>query len=242
MSWISVFFQASLVFLAGAVLLLKWHFERPRRKLYILLLDTSKQLCSGFILHCVNLLMAVFTIPERGSFAQEARAIRQAMFFDQCDWYFLSFICDFIYTVPLTFGLFSALDRRLGESGSLAHLQSGHYYFSDGRINFAAWTAQLVVWVLTVCSVKGSLLLFQSLQKRNLLVISHRILETTSPDPPVKSFLVFFVCPMIFNSLQIIIFDFMLKKKSTVQNKRGDPVLRRHYTHCPLSPSPSRLI
>jgi hypothetical protein len=231
MSWLSIFFQVCLIFLAGLVLIIKWSRERPRRKLYILFLDTSKQLCSGSILHCINLVMAVFTIKERESSIQEIEAIKNQIFFDQCDWYFLSFICDFLYTVPLTFTLFRVLDKRIAKLSWLAHLESGCYYFGNGDINWKAWTGQLLLWITVSGSVKVTLLFLQIYFKETLLRISHFLLETTTKDPPVKSFIVFFFCPLIVNSIQIIIFDYLLKKKSKFNKKFDVKILKKHYTH-----------
>ena len=230
MSWISLFFQAFLVGVALLVLLLKWSRERPRRKLHVLLLDTSKQLCSGSVLHCVNLFMAVFTISQRNSAAQELAAIKDRVFFDQCDWYFLSFVCDFLYTVPLTFFVYSRLDRAIAGRPGLGHLEAGCYYLRNGYIYWQAWAAQLVLWVLVSGSMKSSLTGLQWVFQDGLLRVSHSVLETSSPDPPVKSFFVFLLCPLVLNSLQIVIFDHALKKKSGLGKGVDSMVLQRHYT------------
>ena len=104
------FFLGLCAFLS---LVLKRHYEVPKRSGRIFFLDISKQAGSAAWQHLMNTVAAVY-LQEQSNKG------------DGCDWYFLNFSTDFIFVMGISYGI-HRLVVMWAEKNDILTLQAGVY-------------------------------------------------------------------------------------------------------------------
>ncbi|KAJ2309578.1 hypothetical protein IWW52_005654, partial [Coemansia sp. RSA 2704] len=111
----SIFVQLLVGTLGFSTLIIKRHFERPRRPWLVWGFDVGKQMISGTIMHMCNLLVSALSGGEAGEDAT-----------NPCSWYVLNLTLDCTLGVLFVAGylkLFETIAVRYKITG----LESGHY-------------------------------------------------------------------------------------------------------------------
>lgn len=205
--------QAALGLLSFAALLVKRYFEHPKRTWLIWVLDTSKQVFSAALSHCMNMLLAIML--SGGSKA------------DNCDWYFITTVSDVFIGIFLAFLILRGIEK-LGGHYSIAALNTGVYIKSSAKvldvdnfvpekqeeveeIDYKVYLIQLLIWGAIVCIVKVFLFVFQRLLYYNLEILTTVLFGWLNIYPNLKLILIMVLLPLIFNSLQFWIQDNILK-------------------------------
>jgi len=136
----AVFVQVFLAISAVVALVWKRHGEEPKRDLTIWFMDTSKQGCSLFMQHLVNIFLAIV-------FAQgETKA-------SECIWYGANFAIATICGIFLL-TMYMRLHRWAVDRFDLYWLHSGKYGHPGDPPNWRWWLAQMCVWVFVTCGEK----------------------------------------------------------------------------------------
>lgn len=85
----SLMVQSLIGFLALCSLFVKRHYEYPKRKMYIFVLDVLKQVCSGFLIHFINVVISIVITAQHKKIG------------DQCATYLTSSILDMTVGIGL---------------------------------------------------------------------------------------------------------------------------------------------
>lgn len=189
-----------LLFLATlGTLLLKWRLEKPQRKFWIFLLDSSKQIAGAGMIHCLNMLCA-FIFGHAGHGGA-----------DECSWYWVNIMLDTTFGVLVCYGLLKASERLLGyDSGKYGKGETG----IDWEVNpdYRTWGEQITVWCFIVSLMKlvvvAVMFVGGSLWGWLAVTCTHWI---TSRKP--RLIFVMIVTPLCMNIFQFVVTDTFLKYK-----------------------------
>lgn len=213
--------QWVLAILSFCALLIKRKFEYPKRSWKIWLLDNSKQAFGALLQHSLNMTLAVFL-----SKTNEA---------DNCDWYFINFVSDVMFGVPLCY-LGIILVEKIGLKYSIEELNTGVYirenfYSPEAEhlepaqmaakhdIDYRIWVIQVAVWGFIVAIVKLLQLIWLQLFTSPLELASNILLGWLNIYPNLKLLIIMMLIPFVFNSLQFWIQDSILKAKKETNFK-----------------------
>ncbi|MCQ2817369.1 MAG: STIMATE family protein [archaeon] len=205
------FIQFSLGCLSFGTLIVKRQIETPKRSLRIWLLDVSKQGISTFLLHFLNLFLAVTISKENDE--------------DACAWYLDNILLDTTFGVLIQYILVRVLEiiaRKL----KIDTLISGCYYsfdsndFTDSNIDYGIWASQMLIWCLI-----SSLAKFINYIIMNLFIPFFRwmgtsILISMQDYPKIELIFVMIIVPLLTACIQYWITDNFLKESDESRLER----------------------
>jgi len=215
--------QGILGVMSLSALLVKRYFEEPKRPVKIWLLDTSKQVLSASLVHCLN--MALSTLLSESSSVT-----------DNCEWYFINFAVDVAFGTFLNFIILKTIENFAAMNGIDA-LNTGVYVHIDytksddenmeptqqevkHRIDYKIWFLQVVVWNWVVVIVKIILVFTIKIFASLFEIIADILLGWLKKYPDLKLVLIMIIVPIILNSIQFWVQDNILKGKKENIKKR----------------------
>ncbi|CAI2377316.1 unnamed protein product [Moneuplotes crassus] len=210
--------QGILGLISLSALLVKRYFEKPKRPWVVWIFDNSKQVFGAFLQHCLNMMLAILL-----SHTNEA---------DNCDWYFINFICDILIGVPLCY-LGLKMVENIGLKYHIEELNTGVYikelhYSPDiefldpailakkHEVDYKIWIIQIAVWGLIVASMKVLLFCILQIFAVPLEIAVKVCLGWLNIYPNIKLVLIMMVVPLVCNALQFWIQDGILKAKKEI--------------------------
>ena len=210
--------QGILGVMSFSALIIKRYFEHPKRPWNIWLLDTSKQVFSAALVHCMNMMLSML--------------LSEASVADGWEWYFINFAWDVAIGTFVWFMIIKLIEGFAALNG-IDVLNTGVYVHEDysdiskvtldptqqeskHKIDYKIWFIQLVVWSTVVVIVK--ILLFFSIQLFSEFFenLSDILLGWLKKYPDLKLVLIMIIVPIILNSIQFWIQDNILKGKKKI--------------------------
>lgn len=205
--------QGALGVLSFTALLVKRYFENPKRTWLIWVLDTSKQIFSAALAHCINMMLAILLSSSHVS--------------DNWDWYFINTASDVCIGIFICYLLLISVER-VASRLEIHSLNTGVYIKDNSteidienfdpekqeighQIDYKIYFIQLIVWGLIVIISKVLLYVIQTLFAPILETVTTVMLGWMNIYPRIKLLLIMVVIPFIFNSIQFWIQDNILK-------------------------------
>lgn len=100
MGFLGILIQAIMGILSFTALLVKRYFENPKRSWLVWALDTSKQIFSAALAHCMNVFLAMMLSGSHQS--------------DNCEWYFINTAIDITIGILLSYLILHVIELAAG--------------------------------------------------------------------------------------------------------------------------------
>ncbi|CAI2377579.1 unnamed protein product [Moneuplotes crassus] len=225
--------QALLGIMSMSALLVKRYMEKPQRSWNIWFLDTSKQVFSAGMVHCLN--MALSNLLSESSHS------------DNCEWYFINFAIDVAIGTILCFVIIKAIEGFAVLNGIDA-LNTGVYVHEDyscpekvnleptqqesnHKIDYKIWGLQLFIWTSVVLIVKICLFFTVKVFSPVFERIADFCLGWLQQFPDLKLVFIMILIPITFNIIQFWLQDNILKgKKENMLKFIHSPYHERSHT------------
>ena len=188
-------FSYLIQFFLGAVsigsLIFKRHIEIPKRSWKIWLFDVSKQLIGGFFTHIANIMVSEYILYTKGG--------------DECAWYFINFVVDctigifFVYIFHYGLCYFFKINKIIGYYGNPPETRK--------------WFNQMVIYVASLFLNKIVIVTSLYFLKEQFTYLGNEIFKNIQNKPNLELLIVMIICPFILTTIQMWIFDFMLKNR-----------------------------
>lgn len=195
--WFSILVQGLLFIVTVATVVVKWLQENPRRSFYVFLLDCSKQLVGGAMIHIWNLIGAIWLDS-------------QIDFGDQCTWYWLNVMVDTTLGVLVAYGLLQASMR-------VWKYDSGNYVGPDGELDYNRWLVQVGHWLLIVTMMKFICIMTIFVGRYPLNGAAEGVLLPLAKQEEAKLVVVMIVTPGVMNIFQFCVQDQFLKFQGSLE-------------------------
>jgi hypothetical protein len=205
------FVQFTLGVISFGTLIIKRQLEYPKRTVRIWLLDVSKQGISTFLIHFLNLFLAV-TISKQNDE-------------DACVWYLDNVLLDTTIGVLFQYILirsFEIIARKL----KIDTLLSGCYYaigtteFGDDTIDYSIWASQMGIWCLITSISKFINYIILIGGNKFFKKFGNLILEKLQPYPKLELVVVMIFIPVITSVFQYWVTDNFLKESDECRIER----------------------
>ena len=205
------FVQFTLGVISFGTLIIKRQLEYPKRTVRIWLLDVSKQGISTFLIHFLNLFLAV-TISKQNDE-------------DACVWYLDNVLLDTSIGVLFQWILVRLLEI-LARHLKIDTLISGCYFsidateFNDNTIDYSIWFSQMGIWCLiTSISKFFNYIILNGFVDffRNL---GNFVLEKLQPYPKFELVFVMIFVPLLTSMFQYWVTDNFLKESDESRIER----------------------
>jgi len=192
-------------------LIIKRQLEHPKRSIRIWLLDISKQGISTFLLHFLNLFLAVTISKENDE--------------DACIWYLDNVLLDTTIGVLFQWILIRCLEiiaRKL----KIDILLSGCYYsidtneFGDDNIDYCIWASQMGMWCLITSISKFINYIILNLCYNFFRNLGNSILVKLQPYPKLELVVVMICIPLLTSCFQYWVTDNFLKESDESRIER----------------------
>ncbi|KAJ1831424.1 hypothetical protein LPJ63_004298 [Coemansia sp. RSA 2711] len=195
----SIFVQLLVGTLGFSTLIIKRHFERPRRPWLVWGFDVGKQMISGTIMHMCNLLVSALSGGEAGEDAT-----------NPCSWYVLNLTLDCTLGVLFVAGylkLFETIAVRYKITG----LESGHY---GDPPRWQLFVRQALVFCASMLCMKFTVVIMAALFPF-LVAIGDLILKPVqlTHSPHFQIIFVMAIWPLVLNIFESWVIDQFIKKK-----------------------------
>ncbi|KAJ2775435.1 hypothetical protein IWQ56_000073 [Coemansia nantahalensis] len=195
----SILVQVLVGTLGFSTLVIKRHFERPRRRWLVWGFDVSKQVAGGTVMHMANLLASALS----GSGAEQAAT-------NPCSWYVLNLTLDCTLGVLFVVGylrLFELLAARL----KIRVLPSGDYGTPP---DWREWAKQGLMFLFSMVGMKLTVVLIQALAPA-LVALGDLILKPVQAlhSPRLEIVFVMAFWPLALNITESWVLDQIIKKK-----------------------------
>lgn len=208
------FVQGLLFAVCALPVIWKWWNERPRRSLVTFVIDSSKQVNGNVTVHFINLALSAFL-------AKKVHKIDKCGD-QQCLWYFVFFVLDFLIVLPLNYFFLVAL-KYIAERRSWTLIQDfGHY---GETFSFARFFAQTVAWVGVVLAGKAILCAIIFVEPYALLHASAAVLGAVrckKDSAEAELVVVMLLVPVVLNVLQFWITDNIIKFHRSEASQRSE--------------------
>ncbi|KAJ2723873.1 hypothetical protein GGI07_002336 [Coemansia sp. Benny D115] len=196
----SIFVQVLVGTLGFSTLLIKRHFEKPRRPWLVWTFDVSKQVIGGTLMHMSNLLVSFLS----------GQSLENGSATNPCSWYVLNLTLDCTLGVLFVTGylsLFSRLAKRFGVTG----LDSGHYGIPP---SWRIWMKQATLFCTSMICMKLTVILLIALLPF-LVALGDGILKPVQllNSPRLEIIFVMALWPLVLNIFESWVLDHLIKKK-----------------------------
>jgi len=194
--------QGLLFLVTVACLVIKWSQETPRRKFAIFVMDGSKQILGAGVMHCWNLVCAIYLddVVDYG---------------DQCTWYWLNIVVD------TTFGCIVAY-VFLQISMKIWNYDSGHYMLPDGTLDKGKWVVQVGHWCIIISFMKIVCVIVIYVGGRHLHAVAEFFLQNVKDSNKAKLLVVMIITPAVMNTFQFYVTDTFIKWKGEGQHETDE--------------------
>ena len=205
------FVQFTLGVISFGSLYLKRHLEYPKRSLRIWLLDVSKQGISTFLLHFLNLFLAVTLSKENDD--------------DACVWYLNNILLDTTCGVLFQW-IFVRCLEILARHLKIDILISGCYYsidttlFNDNTIDYGIWFSQMSIWCLISSLAKFINYILLNVASEFFREFGNGVLKSMHEHPKFKLVFVMIIVPLLTACFQYWITDNFLKESDESRIER----------------------
>ncbi|KAJ2779212.1 hypothetical protein GGI15_003947 [Coemansia interrupta] len=198
----SIFVQVLVGTLGFSTLIIKRHFERPRRPWLVWGFDVSKQMIGGSLMHMCNLLVSALI---GGEHAGEEDAT------NPCSWYVLNLTLDCTLGVLFMAG-YLKLYKILADRLKITGLESGHY---GDPPSWKRWLKQATLFCISMVSMKLTVILLITLLPI-LVLIGDGILKPVQllDSPRFQIVFVMAVWPLILNIFESWVIDHFIKHRA----------------------------
>ncbi|KAK4518653.1 uncharacterized protein ATC70_008874 [Mucor velutinosus] len=202
MDGFGIFIQLCLATTAFSTLIFKRQREQPQRPIRIWVLDVSKQLAGGIMIHSLNVVAAVFfgVKPEEGQKS------------NPCVWYFLNIFVDTTLGIGILWCIltgFKYLILRLQLTG----FQSGVYGEPPLMEQLKKWSKQLIVYIVSLFLMKvivvGLFHLCPWIED-----FGDWVLQWTVGNYKLQVVFVMLIFPLVMNIMQFWVIDTFIKHKT----------------------------
>ncbi|CAI2377756.1 unnamed protein product [Moneuplotes crassus] len=225
--------QGILGVMSLSSLLIKRYMERPQRPWNIWFLDTSKQVFSAGLVHCLNMVLSTL--------------LSESSVTDNCEWYFINFAVDVGIGTILCFVIIKSIEAFAAVNGIDA-LNTGVYVHEDYShpenvnlepteqetghiIDYRIWGLQLFVWTCVVLIVKISLFFTVKIFSPIFEDLADFCLGWLKQFPDLKLVFIMILIPITLNVIQFWIQDNILKgKKENILKFIHSPYHERCHT------------
>lgn len=195
--------QLLLGILGLSTLIIKFKFEKVKRSRAVFLRDVGKQIFGSCIAHLWNIIFA---------FLLQSNVNKES---DQCVLYFVNYVIDCSVGLILTCLSLKLLDY-MAIKYNWIYFHSGKYL--ENQVNFV-WTLQLISWLLIITLVKWFVFATVIYPFRHTLIsLGHYILSSVIGHDSLELIIVMVLVPLIFNILQFVVQDMVLKYNKPIQN------------------------
>ena len=205
------FVQFSLGVVSFGTLIIKRQLEYPKRSLRIWLLDVSKQGISTFLLHFLNLFLAVTISKENDE--------------DACVWYLDNILLDTTFGVLFQW-IFVRCLEIIARHLKIDTLISGCYYsidskeFSDSTIDYSIWFSQMGIWCLISSLAKFINYIILNSATHFFRHFGTSILQSMQEHPKFELVFVMIIVPLLTSCFQYWITDNFLKESDESRIER----------------------
>lgn len=205
------FVQFSLGVISFGSLIIKRQLEYPKRSVRIWLLDVSKQGISTFLLHFLNLFLAVTISKENDE--------------DACVWYLDNILLDTTFGVLFQWILVRCLEI-IARHLKVDALISGCYYsidskeFNDNTIDYSIWFSQMGIWCLISSLAKFFNYIILNACTDFFRWFGSKILESMMDYPKFELVFVMIIVPFFTSCFQYWITDNFLKESDESRIER----------------------
>ncbi|KTW28778.1 hypothetical protein T552_01408 [Pneumocystis carinii B80] len=178
----SLFVQEILGAFVLFSLLIKRHWEYPRRSFRIWFFDVSKQIIGAAVIHILNVFISnIIGFNER-----------EHGFSNPCVWYLLNIMIDTTIGVPILWIVLGFIGRICKFMGCVG-TKSGDYDGDPPRITW--WLKQLFIYILGLICMKISV--FPILRIPILDNTANWLLSWTSSEEKLQIFFIMFFVPLM---------------------------------------------
>lgn len=197
-----VIVQVVLALGAFGSLLVKRHYERPRRSLKVWSLDTAKQGASAGAAHVAGMLIALIASHDGG---------------DQCAFYLITFTIDTTLGVFIGYTLLRRLQALARKAGWTSLSSTGNY---GTPVQYSIWAKQMVTWCLIVVVARACCGMIVISLRHQLTAFSETLASPFDGHPKLFLLTVMLACPVCMNVAQLWVQDAFLKKGGMLSRKR----------------------
>ncbi|KAJ1885200.1 hypothetical protein LPJ66_010236 [Kickxella alabastrina] len=186
--------------LGFSTLVIKRHFEKPRRPWLVWSFDVSKQVIGGSMMHMSNLLVAALS--GRGPEGENMT--------NPCSWYVLNLTLDCTLGVLIVTG-FLTLYGNIAQRLQITGLESGYY---GDPPNWRRWIKQASIFCASMVSMKLTVILLIALMPF-LVAIGDGILKPVQMlhSPHFEIIFVMAIWPLTLNIFESWVLDQFIKRK-----------------------------
>lgn len=194
-----------------SVLIIKRHFESPKRSIRIWLMDISKQGVSTLMIHFLNLFLAV-------TFSKNSED-------DACVWYLDNVLMDTTLGVLYQWILIRCLEI-LARKLNIEALLSGCYYgktvneFSENTIDYSIWLSQMGIWCLITAISKFVNYIILNEFDKFFRDFGNYVLDRLQPYPKLELVFVMIIVPLLTSCMQYWVTDNFLKESDESRIER----------------------
>lgn len=198
----SYLIQILLGLVAVGSLVLKRHIERPQRPWKIWCFDVGKQLFGGFFVHIGNILVSSYILNKSGG--------------DQCAWYFINFFVD------CTFGVGIVYISHFLLCYSVKYFYPNTVLNNIGEYNnppqLKIWIIQLLPYIFSLIINKIIIVSILYQLENPINKFSNWLFKSLKNKPNEELIIVMILCPWILSTIQLWLFDWLLKAKNKDDN------------------------
>lgn len=123
-------------------LLLKWHIERPQRRLLVFFMDISKQLVSATLFHLINMVFAVIVPTIIDDLT------------DECSWYWVNLMFDNTFGLTITYLLVRGSERVCGYQSGM-YGEEGVQIDWENKPDYNGWVRQIFIYCFITMGAKA---------------------------------------------------------------------------------------
>ncbi|KAJ2162614.1 hypothetical protein GGF46_000487 [Coemansia sp. RSA 552] len=200
----SIFIQVLVGTLGFSTLIIKRHFEHPRRPWLVWSFDVGKQMISGAIMHMCNLLVSALS---SGGLGEEGAT-------NPCSWYVLNLTLDCTLGVVFVAG-YLRLFETIAKRNKITGLESGHY---GDPPSWRIWMKQGLVFCASMLCMKFTVVMMVALLPF-LLAVGDLILKPVqmTHSPRFEIVFVMAVWPLVLNIFESWVLDQFIKRKHPME-------------------------
>lgn len=197
MGGFAIVVQITMACVALLSLLLKRHFENPKRPLIIWAMDTSKQAVAASLVHITNIFVSLFSQLLGGGENSS----------NPCSWYFLNLFLDTTIGVYILYLFLTAINYFCVRFLGISDIETGVY---GNPPRFLPWFKQLLIFLLSWLWVKLSVVLILVMMPF-FNAFALWVLSMFKDNVDAQIFFVMFCFPLAMNIVQAVLTDRIIK-------------------------------
>ncbi|AET38119.1 uncharacterized protein Ecym_2386 [Eremothecium cymbalariae DBVPG len=234
LGFVSILIQFCMGTAAIGGLLIKRHYEHPKRTWIVWSYDLGKQMFGSLGVHFLNVILSI--LKAKGllfNIAVDYRGHGEDKG-EQCDWYFINLLMDTTVGIPILWCWLRLIYKTM-KYFNVTNIESGNYYpvlekpdiYSSQHSSskqgpmFTAFLKQLLIFISGLALMKGCIYLILSYFETFADFFANLVLGWSDRWPNFQVFLVMFVFPVALNCFQYFCIDNIIKLPSDHLNKQN---------------------